>query len=257
MSCDGPVDCKCGSPHIPNACITRGNALNLALTGGSGRRGIIFDCSAEFGWLMGYRQKFCLAHADGQIGLRSLAKAKRGTATPKAEAALGKSLVADHTHHHQALSTVVKPAKVEARKLTEEQVQAVNNLSAAPVQPKGPTTITITFGSKVGHRHQTLITGDEAIHINGRVGATIYFKVGETYILDIGKSARGNAFIITDHPTGGPKVTTAFSTAVTDARLQMEIGVDFPRQLYYQSTLDEHVGGWIQTRGHSNDKTGQ
>jgi len=236
----------CKNPEFPDQCLNQGNQLNLALAQNH-RRGITFSCPKSFSDLMGYDRKICrvVEHHDDTAAVAQLTEAK--SAFDKV--VFGKGGVRNFG------AFMGYDRKCQSTTFNFPKLGAVSEATPLPTATKGPVTINITFGNKTGHPHQQYITGSEVILVDGRPGAPIRLTVGETYIFNIGSSVEGHQFMITDHPAGGVEAVKCLTPPAADSELTITVGADYPRRMYYQSTKNMYVGGWIITSGYTSDKT--
>lgn len=279
-------DKNCHKPKCGGDCANQGNQLNLAITRNS-RRGINFKCPISFSFLIGYNIKKCvyLDKDHHHYGKEPVDPTKDAPEAPKDNAWQATSPksgrisftkackdysdllgyrrkdcppLKEHPHprHHEQ--------EVERHHIIEQEDNDngepvllhtfMSNVEDTLMEPHS-NTIDIQFGKKEGHPSETYISGKEAIYINGRPGAPIRLRVGETYVFNIGDSEEGQRFMLTDHPSGGPEATRCWHTPIAGGRITVEVSADFPRRCYYQSPKSPYVGGWVMVSGYTNDKT--
>lgn len=127
--------------------------------------------------------------------------------------------------------------------MPEEKIVKLNKKSSSVKPPK---VYKVTYGPKQEHRLRDHITGEYAIYINGKCGATMHLHKNRTYCFDISFNGKDDTYaglIFTEMQNGGRNVFP--TTPTKNGKVYFEITDKVPSMFYYGDANVPHIGGVI------------
>lgn len=110
----------------------------------------------------------------------------------------------------------------------------------------------VSFRNKFGHPWSEYNKGSKSIYINGKNGPVIHLYKNKTYIFSVQEEERdvridGNAFSLTNSPSGGPKSTIIEGgfTPVSKGCVCLKVTNNTPKYFFYQDSMNKYCGGII------------